>query len=129
MDGKFIRFYPKGTHSEYGSYLWIGRVRFGSPGTMTPMWPHVYKSGDEYCNDVLAFHLYPLVSVDIWWRRKQRTAEDGLCEKCKQEMRDAGWTEDQIMRTELWNYLAPPLRLGDDRDRLGQLQRSAQSDR
>lgn len=80
----FLRFER---HSEYGSHLRVGRVRFGSRRTMTPMWPHVYKGGDEWCNDVLCFHLYPLVSIDIWWQLKQRTAKDGICDTCKDELR------------------------------------------
>jgi hypothetical protein len=81
----------------YGSSLYIGeRVRIGSRNTMTPMWPHIYKGGDQNCNDVLSFHLYPIVSIDIWWRRKQRTWRDGLCETCKQELREDGWSEEAI---------------------------------
>lgn len=67
----------------YGWHLWLGeRVRIGSPKSLTPMWPHIYKSGDEWCNDVLAFHLWPLGGVDVWWRRHQRTAADGQCPQC-----------------------------------------------
>jgi hypothetical protein len=73
----------------YGWHYWIGsRIRIASPKALTPMWPRVYRGGDEFCNDVLAFHLWPLGGVDIWWRRKQRTAEDGLCAKCEQEFTD-----------------------------------------
>lgn len=85
----------------YGTRLWIGsRIRIGSHETMTPMWPHVYRSGDEFCNDVLSLHLYPLVAIDIWWRRKQRTAIDGICDTCKDELREAGWSDEAISRME-----------------------------
>jgi hypothetical protein len=67
----------------YGWHLWIGsRIRIASRKALTPMWPHVYKSWDEYCNDVSAFHLWPVGGVDIWWRRHQRTEADGRCDTC-----------------------------------------------
>lgn len=80
MNGKLVRYEP--SPAGFGRHLWVGRVRFGSTGTMTPMWPHIRRSSDEFCNDVLAMHLYPLVAIDIWWRRHLR---DGLCERCLAE--------------------------------------------
>lgn len=91
----------------YGTHVWLGsRVRLGTPGTMTPMLPRVYKSGDEYCNDVLALHLYPVCSIDIWWRWRQRTVDDGWCDKCKRDYREAGFSDLAIARFEAEHYLA-----------------------
>jgi hypothetical protein len=98
MNGKF--FYVERSPVGYGTHVWIGRVRLGSRKTMTPMWPHVRKGGDEFCNDVLSMHLYPLVAIDIWWRPKQRTWRDGMCDSCKQELRDGGWSEQAIATME-----------------------------
>lgn len=70
----------------YGWHLWIGpRIRIESPGALTPMWPHVYRGGDEYCNDTVNLHLWPLFGVGLWWRGRQRTATDGLCDACLTE--------------------------------------------
>ena len=67
----------------YGTHVWLGpRVRIGTPGTMTPMWPHVYRGCDEYCNETLCFHLYPLIAIAIWWQWRQRTPDMGYCDEC-----------------------------------------------
>lgn len=70
----------------YGWHLWIGsRIRLASGKALTPMWPHVYKSADEHCNSVLAVHLWPIAGLDVWWRWRQRTGADGLCDACLAE--------------------------------------------
>lgn len=71
----------------YGPQVWLfERIRLNSPGTLTPMRPFIRRSGDEYCNDVLAIHLWPLGGVDIWWRRYQRTEADGPCGNCSKDV-------------------------------------------
>lgn len=81
----------------YGTTIWLGnRVRLGSYGTMTPMFPRIMRSGDEYCNDVLLFHLWPLVSIEIWWNKRLHTEADGMCENCKFMYREAfGYAPDR----------------------------------
>lgn len=79
----------------YGAHLWIGsRIRLASPGALTPMRPRIYKGGDEYCNDTVNLHLWPLGGVDVWWRWRQRTAADGRCDKCRAEFRELGVCEE-----------------------------------
>lgn len=81
----------------YGTSIWLGpRIRVGTPKTMTPKWPHVYMGGDECCNSVLAFHLYPLVSIDIWWQWRQRPPELGMCGRCILELTDMGFTAQEV---------------------------------
>lgn len=71
--------------------VWLGpRVRLRSGWALTPMWPHIYRSGDEFCNDVICLHLWPLFGVDVWWRWRQRSEADGLCEACATEILE-GW--------------------------------------
>jgi hypothetical protein len=82
---KFIRYHK--SEGGYGRTLWVGPVRFGTTGTMTPMWPHTYLSHDEDCNPVFAMHLYPLVSIDIWWKGFKRTGL-GICDSCQQELEE-----------------------------------------
>ena len=83
---KFIRYYK--SELGYGRALWIGRVRFNSPGSRTPMWPFIRISHDENCNPVLTIHLWPLGGIDTWYRRHQRTDEDGICDECVQEIKE-----------------------------------------
>lgn len=71
----------------YGWRLWLGPyVRVNSRRALTPMWPHIYRSGDEYCNPVLAVHLWPIGGLDIWWRGHRRGEADGPCERCLAEL-------------------------------------------
>lgn len=77
----------------YGWSVWLfRRIRWTSTRGLTRMWPHVRRSADEKCNPVLAFHLWPLGGLDIWWHRGWRTEicnackieydKDGLCYEC-----------------------------------------------
>lgn len=85
MSDEMAKFYR--SQDGYGWRLWLTqRLRVGSRRSMTPMWPHIRKSYDEFCNEVLAVHLYPLVSIDWWYRRKQRTEADGVCLACRNEL-------------------------------------------
>ena len=74
----------------YGWWFWLGpRIRLNSPKSLTPMWPRIYRGGDEHCNDTLCLHLWPLGGIDVWWRWKQRTEADGACDRCREEWADA----------------------------------------
>lgn len=86
----------------YGTHLWLWRVRIGSRKTMSEDYqgPRIFKGGDEFCNDTLCFHLYPMVSIDVWWRWKQRTVTDGMCDRCKDELREGGWSDEAIANLE-----------------------------
>ena len=62
------------------------RVRLNSPGSLTPMKPHIYYGSDEDCNRSHSLHLWPLFGIDVWWEPKFRPPGSGLCEKCKAEL-------------------------------------------
>lgn len=70
----------------YGSSIWLGpRVRVSSGKALTPMSPRIYRGSDEYCNDTICLHLWPLGGVAVWWRWRQRTEADGMCDQCRDE--------------------------------------------
>lgn len=67
--------------------MWIGPVRINHPRDLTPMWPFIRKSADEYCNPVLAIHLWPIGGADIWYKGMKRTE---ICDECKKEYDEQG---------------------------------------
>ena len=75
----------------YGCHVWLGnRVRIGSRKSLTSMWPHITRGADEYCNDAVHVHVWPLFGLDVWWRWRQRTAENGPCARCRAELAAEG---------------------------------------
>jgi hypothetical protein len=70
----------------YGWSITFGkRVRWCSRKALTPMWPRIYRGGDENCNRAISLHLWPIGGLDVWWEPKWRTDADGPCATCRAE--------------------------------------------
>jgi len=97
---------------DYGwnvTLYWRGqhRARWHSTKNTSRMWPGVSQGADEDCNRAVTFMLWPLGHLDIWWEPKWREAGSGMCETCKQEFRDEGYTEEQVEALSKHGYWTP----------------------